>query len=681
MRKFFTFFALAAFALVAGVSCQDPEVDTDPAVLTVGELAEISAGGGNCTLSYSVENPIEGEVVTATVPAEATWVHDITVGENAVEFVVDANNGDARSTTMTISYANLSPVEVTISQAKASDITIGMLAKIPAAGGNASFTYSVVAVEGATLTATVDDETTWIHDINVTATAVEFVVDANTSTSERMAVITLSYAGADKDVTITQEGAAPVGDAFEVSFSNVTSESAYVSVTPASSDVQYMILNTKKSTLNTSTYAGETIEEKAVSYVLNEAKSALFSFWGANMDKFHTGAYPAADAEEGENYQYWMLTDETDVPYIIVCGVDTTVATREELTAEKLTTEVMVVEVPLLPAPVITLSRTTLDVASDAGSNGLSFQIENPVENADIQAKTNAKWIKNIKVVNDKVVFEYDENPYGVARTATITFTYDFALNARTLTVNQAANPAAENITFKIDVVEAHWDHVLVNVTPSNKEVAYVLNSVSLYDYENLRESSDEKIIANDFRSSYSVPTTRYVGDQTNLKVTSAYYVAGKEKYYIYAYAIDDKTTPTMAVSGVSKAEATTVLDKPSFMFECSDSSITVTPGDSKITLKIPATAGTYTVSYSIVNVAEGGNVVVEASTTGAAIDRSTLVHDAENKTITFSVNEYASGGYWARNDYIYLKYYEPGNETFTAANGTISISQAVPAN
>ena len=46
MRKFFKFFALAAFALVAGVSCQDPEVDTDPAVLTVGELAEISAGGG-----------------------------------------------------------------------------------------------------------------------------------------------------------------------------------------------------------------------------------------------------------------------------------------------------------------------------------------------------------------------------------------------------------------------------------------------------------------------------------------------------------------------------------------------------------------------------------------------------------------------------------------------------------
>ena len=38
MKNFFKFFALAAFVLVAGVSCQDPKVDTDPAVLTVGEV-------------------------------------------------------------------------------------------------------------------------------------------------------------------------------------------------------------------------------------------------------------------------------------------------------------------------------------------------------------------------------------------------------------------------------------------------------------------------------------------------------------------------------------------------------------------------------------------------------------------------------------------------------------------
>ena len=91
MKNFFKFFALAAFVLVAGVSCQDPKVDTNPAVLTVGEVAEVSAAGGNFAVTYSIENPVEGKEVTATVPAEDTWVSNITVGESAIEFTVAAN--------------------------------------------------------------------------------------------------------------------------------------------------------------------------------------------------------------------------------------------------------------------------------------------------------------------------------------------------------------------------------------------------------------------------------------------------------------------------------------------------------------------------------------------------------------------------------------------------------------
>lgn len=671
MRKFFTFFALVAFALVAGVSCQDPEVDTDPAVLTVGELAEISAGGGNCTLSYSVENPIEGEVVTATVPAEATWVHDITVGENAVEFVVDANNGDARSTTMTISYANLSPVEVAISQAQASDITIGMLAKVPAAGGNASFTYSVAAVEGATLTATVDDETTWIHDINVTATAVEFVVDANTSTSERMAVITLSYAGADKDVTITQEGAAPAEDAFEVSFSNVTPASANVSIVPKDKNVTYMFKNCTSSNLNS--YEGATLKEKAAAYAISQAGTWLFPFWGTpNMDSFVTGDFPA----EGQANEFsWILYSEDEVAYMLVAGINTDAKTKADIT---LTTAVTLVEVPLLPKPDITIAAETLEVSHEAGSNGTTFTVTNPIEGIKATASTKDSWIKNINIVNDKIAFEYEENPYAAPRQATITFEYDYADYARNLVVKQAGNPSAEQYKFYITVKEVHYDHAVVDITPSNPNVKYLIGGASDY-YIDMYSMTDDTTIISRTISSYNKVVKS--GAQTGLKVNVSYvsddYGWGAQ---IYAYAIDD--TEKVAISGVSKVATTLVNDKPGISFSSDDPNATFTSSSfGGLNLNVPAAAGTYTIKYTPNNLSESGLLKVEAS--GASytvVDKSSIVLDTEAKTVTFTTT--ANEGTTTKTDYIFFKYYSDSNNTaHTDLNASVKIVQAAPAN
>ncbi|MBQ7341647.1 MAG: BACON domain-containing protein [Alistipes sp.] len=671
MRKFFTFFALAAFALVAGVSCQDPEVDTDPAVLTVGELAEISAGGGNCTLSYSVENPIEGEVVTATVPAEATWVHDITVGETAVEFVVDANNGDARSTTMTISYANLSPVEVTISQAQASDITIGMLAKVPAAGGNASFTYSVAAVEGATLTATVDDETTWIHDINVTATAVEFVVDANTSTSERMAVITLSYAGADKDVTITQEGAAPAEDAFEVSFSNVTPASANVSIVPKDKTVTYMFKPCTSSNLNS--YEGATPEEKAAAYAISQAGTWLFPFWGSpNMDSFVTGDFPA----EGQANEFsWILYSEDEVAYMLVAGINTDAKTKADIT---LTTAVTLVEVPLLPKPDITIAAETLEVSHEAGSNGTTFTVTNPIEGIKATASTKESWIKNINIVNDKIAFEYEENPYAAPRQATITFEYDYADYARNLVVKQAGNPSAEQHKFYITVKEVHYDHAVVDITPSNPNVKYLVGGASDYYIDMYSMTDDTTIISRTINSYNKIVKS---GAQTGVKVNVSYvsddYGWGAQ---IYAYAIDD--TETVAISGVSRVATTLVNDKPGISFSSDDPNATFTSSSfGGLNLNVPAAAGTYTIKYTPNNLSESGLLKVEAS--GASytvVDKSSIVLNTEAKTITFTTT--ANEGTTTKTDYIFFKYYsDPSNTTFTDLNASVKIVQAAPAN
>ncbi len=669
MKNIFKLFTLAAL-LVAGVSCENPGTDKTVAKVIAGELAEVSAAGGNCSLTYTVENAVAGAVLEATVPAEATWVHDITVGESAVAFVVDANTGAARSTVMTLNYSTAEAVEVTISQAKANGINVGTLAEIAAAGGNASFTYSVVAVEGATLTATVAEETTWIHDINVTATAVEFIVDANTATAPREAVMTLAYADESKAVTVRQAAAVPTEQAFEISFSNITPASANVSIVPKDKTVTYMFKPCTSSNLKS--YEGETLEEKAAAYAISQAGTWLFPFWGTpNMDSFVTGDFPA----EGQANEFsWILYSEDEVAYMLVAGINTDAATKADIT---LTTAVALVEVPLLPKPDITIAAETLEVSHEAGSNGTTFTVTNPVEGIKATASTKDSWIKNINIVNDKIAFEYEENPYAAPRQATITFEYDYADYARNLVVKQAGNPSAEQYKFYITVKEVHYDHAVVDVTPSNPNVKYIIGGASDYYIETYTLTDDTALIGKTINSYNKVVKS---GAQTGLKVDVSYvsdsYGWGAQ---IYAYAIDD--TEKVAMSGVSKVATTLVNDKPGISFSSDDPNATFTSSTfGGLNLNVPAAAGTYTIKYTPNNLSENGLLKVEASSSYyTVIDKSSIVLDTEAKTITFTTT--ANEGTSTKTDYIYLKYYsDPNNTTYTDLNASVKVVQAAPA-
>lgn len=670
MKNIFKLFTLAAL-LVAGVSCENPETGKTVAKVIAGELAEVSAAGGNCSLTYTVENAVAGAVLEATVPAEATWVHDITVGESAVAFVVDANTGAARSTVMTLNYSTAEAVEVTISQAKANGISVGMLAEIAAAGGNASFTYSVVAVEGATLTATVAEETTWIHDINVTATAVEFVVDANTATAPREAVMTLAYAGESKAVTVQQAAAVAKEEAFTVTFSDPTPGSAFVTIVPKDPSKTYVFINCTSK--NLSSYDGATIEDKAAAYAISRVGSWLFPFWGTpTMDYFVTGNYPTAEMTEGENEISWVLYDADEVPYLIVVGINTDAATKEEIT---FTTPMSLIKVPLLPKPNITIATESLNVPYSAGSNGTTFNVENPIEGVKAEATTKATWIKNISVVNDKMAFEYEENPYSAPRQATITFAYDFADYARTLTVTQEGNPNAEKYNFYITVKELHYDNVVVDVTPSNPNVKYVIGGISDYTFKSFTYNSDDMILVSKTITSISKVVKSGALTDLKIKISSVSDLYGWDAY-VYAYAVDD--TEKNAISELTKEKVTLVNDKPSISFTCeSDGTKWTEDFFGNKALEVPATAATVTIKYEPLNLSETGLLVVEPSTSQSytVIDESTFVVDKEAKTVTFSVtaNETAS----TKTDYIYFKYYsDPNDTTFTDLNASLKITQ-----
>ena len=107
MKKFFYF--LLALPLVFAACGNEPEPEPQPVVkdpvLNVTETTlDFDAEGAEGTIHYSVENAVEGTEVEATCAAE--WVIDLTVAEN-ITFVVEANEGEARETSIVVAYGDL----------------------------------------------------------------------------------------------------------------------------------------------------------------------------------------------------------------------------------------------------------------------------------------------------------------------------------------------------------------------------------------------------------------------------------------------------------------------------------------------------------------------------------------------------------------------------------------------
>ena len=105
MKKFFYF--LLALPLVFAACGNEPEpepVVKDPVLNVTETTLDFVAEGAEGTIHYSVENAVEGTEVEATCAAE--WVIDLTVAEN-ITFVVEANEGEARETSIVVAYGDL----------------------------------------------------------------------------------------------------------------------------------------------------------------------------------------------------------------------------------------------------------------------------------------------------------------------------------------------------------------------------------------------------------------------------------------------------------------------------------------------------------------------------------------------------------------------------------------------
>lgn len=170
------------------------KVSAAPAlVITSENPMEIGMNGGIGTITYTIENPVQGVELTAS--ANVNWISQVTVQSEKIIFQVAANTGDAREATITATYGMLKEV-VTIKQAE-------YVAPAPVfnfepeslevtfEGGAQSVAYTIEnAVEGAEVVATC--EAAWVSNLAVANGTMTFDVAANEE-SLRQAIIVLTY--------------------------------------------------------------------------------------------------------------------------------------------------------------------------------------------------------------------------------------------------------------------------------------------------------------------------------------------------------------------------------------------------------------------------------------------------------------------------------------------------------
>ena len=481
----------------------------------------------------------------------------------------------------------------------------------------------------------VSTEVAWLTVGEIAADAVPFTYDVNTDTpgsEPREAVITFAYEGAESVVvTVKQDAHAPH---FSVTFTDCTTTSAKATITPVEGVGTYYWKKASSSEL-------EGFESHAA-WLQNKISTAWF-----------------VTLSEGELANQ-SISEYFGDAYIFVAG-----AVEAENGDYEFTTPVYTFKVPLVPKPVLTISELAHTVSHESGVITLDYSVEHGVEGVNPTVSTTAGWV-HTTIEAGKITIAYDANEYAKARTASLSFSYEGADAPQVVTIEQAANPNAETITFTLEVTESHFDHVIVNVTPSNTSVKYALSGISKKEFEGYSYGGSDAKLQEDLTSPYYKPTI-LTGAQTGYKLSvdpSDYY--GWD-WYIYAYAVSDDET--IATSDVEKVLVTITNDKPALSFEVSP-------------FEVSAEGGVYKMKYVLSNPVEGGVVKfngTQSNYNGVLKDNSWKIN-TETCEVEFEVNPYDASQY-SHTATIYIGYFVDATSTKTHATASVTVKQLAPAN
>ena len=212
--------------------------------------------------------------------------------------------------------------------------------------------------------------------------------------------------------------------------------------------------------------------------------------------------------------------------------------------------------------PVLTLDTTTIEINDLGGDCSVTYAVENPVEGAVLQIKSDQDWVHDFFLDGNKVLFKIDENP-DQARSASVTFSYDKA-EPVCLTIHQAAFAPYFKITIQEDKITTQT--VTFNVEPKDKEGAYAVIHISTAFYDKL--GSDDAIFEKfltQYRKSadfWGEPLLVYLekegllfrGDKNDILFEGD---DPESEYYILAFGInEDETRATPIIKEYYKTKA-----------------------------------------------------------------------------------------------------------------------------
>ena len=434
-------------------------------------------------------------------------------------------------------------------------------ANLPATAGEFTLNY---AITNPTLTGALEvtTEATWVHVGEIGADSVPFTYDANTEapgSDPREAVISFAYTDADVvTVTVKQDSAEP---SFVVTFDEATTthQLSYYTCDAVDDTMSYVIAT--DSDIKGMNITGETPAELLTNYVNQLATYGMLT-------------------EEYLPYGYWFKGDITEpreamrytADPVTLYAVGFSVAPTGEVDEwdmpiynVTLTTAVHAWEVPFKGFPSINVENLEHTVKCEAGTLELSATLENPLANTEeatysTKVETEAAWVVPTWA-DGKLTLVYEANTTALPRSAEIELNYGqdmgyyFMGAAETvrLQLTQEADANATKVTFDIQVVETHFDRIVVNVTPSDLEADYVLNTRSVMKDENdqvVEENWANVVVGN---MNYPSNLSFFKGKLENhvIKMNPTYYEWDGYDYYIYAFATDAAHTAPLCEPSV----------------------------------------------------------------------------------------------------------------------------------
>ena len=333
-----------------------------------------------------------------------TWT-----GKSATVTMSRPSNGSSYATitkyTITLEEAsNLPTPTVTIS----GDLTLDLNGETNVSAGTltAAVTYNDAAVQGATVT--------WSSSVPEVAT-----IDEN-------GAVTLLKTG---EVTFTATFA-------ETTEYNEATGTKTITVTdskaPGSSAENAYTVEQAIAAINAGTGVTGVYVKGTVSKIVEEYNSQYGNIsYNISDDGNTSGAQ--LEAFRGKSYNGENFTSEDDIQVgdeVVIYGNLVKYNSTYELAQDN-----QLVSLNRPTNPIITASDVKLTY--DATSGEVAYEVANAVAGVRLAATTDADWISNITVADDKVSFTTTANEGTTDRTATITLSYTGATN-KAITVTQA---------------------------------------------------------------------------------------------------------------------------------------------------------------------------------------------------------------------------------------------------